>query len=250
MAAALFLIGAPRVQAVGTGADSYQSGEFAQAEQAWRAGLAVTPDDWKLRHNLGLALAQQGRWSEAAAHWSTAFLAAPRDPSVRWHLALGLEKAEFTQPEFAQLSAGTGLAGLARTASPAQWQYIVVAGSVLLGLALAGVILARHYPGRRRVKLVIAVLAVSGGAALVTGFVALDFYGPLAQPNAVLVWQATELRSVPTEAGEQKTEPLAAGTIALATKSHLGWEQLSFPNGQTGWIRREHLQALYPKSGD
>ncbi len=84
-------------------------------------------------------------------------------------------------------------------------------------------------------------------AALVTGFVALHFYGPLAQPNAVLVWQATELRSIPTEAGEQKTEPLAAGTIALAIKPFFGWEQLSFPNGQTGWIRREHLQPLYPQ---
>ncbi len=245
--ASLLLLSAPRAEAVGAAQDSYQRGEFALAEQAWRAGLAVSPDDWILRHNLGLALAQQSRWSEATAHWSTAFLAAPRDPSVRWHLALGLNNAEFTQPEFAELSAGTGLAGLARLASPAQWQSIVVAGSILLALGFAGVLLDRHYPGRRHAHVAIATLALSGGAVLVTGFVALHTYGPLANPKAVLVWQATELRSIPTEAGEQKTEPLAAGSIALSTKSYLGWEQLTFPNGQTGWIRREHLQSLYPE---
>jgi hypothetical protein len=64
----------------------------------------------------------------------------------------------------------------------------------------------------------------------------------------VLVWKATELHSVPTEAGEQKTEPLSAGTIAIQTGSFLGWDQLLFPNGQTGWARRDFLQPLYPKS--
>ncbi|MBK8476866.1 MAG: BatD family protein [Opitutaceae bacterium] len=241
------LVAAPRAEAAGPAEGSYRNGEFALAEQAWRASVAVSPDDWMLRHNLALAIAQQGRWSEATAHWSTAFLAAPRDPSVRWHLALGLEKAEFTQPEFAQLSVGTGLARVARAASPAEWQKIVLTGSALLGLAFSCVLIARHYPHRRRLPWAAAVLTFGGVAALVTGFVALHFYGPLAQPNAVLVWQATELRSIPTEAGEQKTEPLAAGTIALAIKPFFGWEQLSFPNGQTGWIRREHLQPLYPK---
>ena len=241
------LLGAPRTAAAGAAEDSYRKGEFALAEQAWRASLAVSPDDWILRHNLGLALAQQGRWSEAAAHWSTAFLAAPRDPSARWHLALGLERAEFTQPEFSALANGTGLAGLARFASPAEWQRIVLAGSALLGLALACVLVVRHYPQRRGLNWAAAPLALAGLIALVTGFTALHCYGPLARPNAVLVWQATELRSIPTEAGEQKTEPLAAGTIALTTKAFPGWEQLSFPNGQTGWIRREHLQLLYPE---
>ena len=241
------LLAAPRALASGAAEAAYQKGEFSLAEQAWRASIAVTPDDWKLRHNLALAIAQQGRWSEATAHWSAAFLAAPRDPSLRWHLALGLEKAEFTQPEFDALAAGTGLAGLARLASPAEWQHLVLIGSGLLGLALACMLLARHFPERRHLNWTAAALLLAGVTALGAGFTALHVYGPLARPNAVLVWQATELRSIPTEAGEQKTEPLAAGTIALATKPFFGWEQLSFPNGQTGWIRREHLQPLYPR---
>ncbi len=237
----------PRAMATGAAEESYRRAEFANAEQTWRAGLAITPDDWQLRHNLGLAVAQQNRWSEAAAHWSTAFLAAPRDPSVRWHLALGLERAEFTQPEFAALSAGTGLAGVARCATPAEWQLIIVAGSSLLGLALAALLVARHFPQRWWLNGVAAALALFGVIALATGFTAHHEYGPLANPDAVLVWKSAELRSVPTEAGDQKPEPLAAGTIALWQKSFLGWDQLLFPNGQTGWTRRENLQPLYPK---
>ena len=248
LVALLLLAATPRAEAAGAAEERYRAGEFANAEQTWRAEIAVTPSDWKLRHNLGLAIAQQNRWSEAAAQWSVAFLAAPRDPSVRWHLALGLDRAEFTQPEFAALSAGNGLAGLTRLASAAEWQRIAMTGCALLATALAAMLLARHFPQRRRAfGWSATLLAVTGVLALATGLAALREYGPLAHPNAVLVWKATELRSVPTEAGEQKPEPLAAGTIAIWQKSFLDWDQLLFSNGQTGWTRHENLQPLYPR---
>ena len=243
---ALLALGTPRAPAAGAADEAYRKAEFALAEKAWRASLEVTPDNWVLHHNLGLALAQQDRWSEAAAHWSVAFLAAPRDPAVRWHLALGLERSEFTQPEMAALASGRGLARLARQASPAEWQRLVVAGSALVGLALAAGLLGRHFPRRRLLPWSAGLLALAGVLALAGGSAALREYGELAHPDAVLLWQAAELRSVPTEAGEQKTEPLAAGTIARRTKSFFGWDELFFPNGQTGWIRREHLLPLYP----
>jgi hypothetical protein len=247
LVALALVLATPRAEAAGAAEERYRAGEFANAEQTWRAGLAVTPDDWKLRHNLGLAIAQQNRWSEAAAQWSVAFLAAPRDPSVRWHLALGLERAEFTQPDFAALSSGVGLAGFARHASPAEWQRIVIGGVALLALAAAAALVARHFPRRRWLNWAAAGLAVAGVLSLAAGVAALREYAPLANPNAVLVWKATELRSVPTEAGEQKPEPLAAGTIAIWQKSFLGWDQLKFSNGQTGWTRRDNLQPLYPQ---
>jgi len=247
LVALALLVAVPRAEAAGAAEERYLAGEFANAEQTWRAGLAVTPDDWKLRHNLGLAIAQQNRWSEAAAQWSVAFLAAPRDPSVRWHLALGLERAEFTQPELSALSSGAGLAGFARHASPTEWQRIILAGVALLALAAAAVLVARHFPRHRWLNWVAAALAIAGVLSLASGLAALREYGPIAHPDAVLVWKATELRSLPTEAGEQKPEPLAAGTIAIWQKSFLGWDQLLFSNGQTGWTRRDNLQPLYPE---
>ena len=237
---------APPAAAEPTAGEAYRNGDFAAAEQGWRAVLAAQPGDWKARHNLGLALAQQNRWSEAAAHWGAAYLAAPRQPVLRWDLATGLAKAEFTQPELAVFADGAGLAAFARFASPAEWQEAIVAGSLVIGLGLALVLVDRH-GGRRRWRRVLAsVLVCSGLAGMAGGYLAVHTYGPLAQPDAVLVWHVTELRSIPTEAGEQKTEPLAAGTIARATRSFLDWEQLAFPNGQTGWVRRGNLVRLYP----
>ena len=42
-----------------------------------------------------------------------------------------------------------------------------------------------------------------------------------------------------------KTTPLSAGSIAVAGKTFLGWTKLSFPGGQTGWVRTEDLIPLY-----
>ncbi len=71
--------------------------------------------------------------------------------------------------------------------------------------------------------------------------------GPLAHPQAVLVWQASVLRSIPTEADTtQKTTPLSAGSIAIADKTFLtSWTHLTFPGGQSGWVRSEGLIRLY-----
>ncbi|MEI6862619.1 MAG: hypothetical protein WCL04_10260, partial [Verrucomicrobiota bacterium] len=82
-----------------------------------------------------------------------------------------------------------------------------------------------------------------GGAAA-----SLRLYGPFANPHAVLVWQATKLRSIPTDVETaQKTTPLSPGLVAVVDSSFLGgrWLRLAFPNGQTGWVRQEMLVSLW-----
>jgi SH3-like domain-containing protein len=67
-----------------------------------------------------------------------------------------------------------------------------------------------------------------------------------ADRDAVIVARATSLRSIPTEADtSQKTTPLAAGSMARNDHEFLGWRRLRFDNGQTGWVRREDLVALW-----
>ncbi|HUG10263.1 MAG TPA: hypothetical protein VMM36_04580, partial [Opitutaceae bacterium] len=90
-----------------------------------------------------------------------------------------------------------------------------------------------------------ASLLATGVAAAATSTGALHTWGPLVDPNIALVWTPTEFRSVPTEAGEQQTQPLGAGTLARIERSFLGWVQLEFPDGQTGWVRRETVVPLY-----
>ncbi|MDE3084243.1 MAG: BatD family protein [Verrucomicrobiota bacterium] len=227
-------------------AAAYRAGDFATAESGWREALKQAPTDWILRHNLGLALAQQDRWAEAAAEWSAAFAQHPRDPAVRWHLTLGYEHAGYAASELSMFASPKPLQTLARFASPAEWQRLLVAASALFALALA-LLLSRTY-GRIRqwaVPTALSLLIVALLAAIATT-ASLHAYGQAADPGAVIVWRNTTLRSIPTEADTtQKTSTLAAGNIAAADKPFLGWSRLVFDSGQTGWVRSEDLIGLY-----
>ena len=65
----------------------------------------------------------------------------------------------------------------------------------------------------------------------------------------MIAWRAGLLHSIPTEADTtQKTTALAAGSAAIQDKTFLPgdrWVRLSFDNGQTGWVRKEDVIALW-----
>lgn len=224
---------------------AYESGDFASAEHSWREQVAAEPLNWKAHGNLGIALAQQSRWSEAAGHWAAAFAQNPTDHTTRFQFELGVSRAEFTSPELSKFAEGRGATWLARRASPARWQALLGVASLLA--ACAGVLyLWDRYSGRRRWRIyTAAVLLATGVAAAATSTGALHTWGPLVDPDIALVWAPTELRSIPTEAGEQQTQPLGAGTLARIDRKFLGWVQLKFPDGQTGWVRREAVVPFY-----
>ena len=229
-----------------TPAEAYKRGDFATASTAWAKDVATAPSDWTARHNLGLALAQQDRWAEATGHWTSAALLNARDDATRWDLALGLQRSGLANPELVELSRGEGAFRLARRASPAEWQFMLVGAGLLLALGL-GVLLLQGYkrigtwgaPTALAASLLAVLLAAAATFSLHT-------YGVLANPAAVFVWEATTLRSVPTDADTaQKTSPLSAGSVAVVDKTFLGWTKLTFPGGQSGWVRNETLVPLY-----
>jgi tetratricopeptide (TPR) repeat protein len=226
-------------------AGDYRSGHYAAAENAWRRAVASDPRDWTLRHNLGLALAQQDRWAEATAQWTAAFLLAPSDANASADLALGLQRSGMAPPELVEFSHGEGRYALARFASPGVWQLALVGAAFLIALALVLLLLK----GYRRVGywarptalgIVIVAIALAACATL-----SLRTYGQLAHPDVIMVWRASTLRSLPTDADTQKTSALSAGSIAIVDKTFLGWSRLNFPGGQTGWARTADLVALY-----
>lgn len=225
---------------------SYREGKFAAAEQAWRSTLADHPTDWIAHHNLALALAQQNRWDEAGAHAAVAFAQHPSDPSVRWHLTYTLERGGYTPPIFGDFQHPGWQQQVARYASPAEWQRVLL-GSLLVAILSLAVVLAHAYGARLRWwKPVAWLIGTLGVLGLIIAALSLQTYGLTAKTNAALTWRATQLRSIPTDLdGEQQAAPLAAGSLALVTKSFLGWRQLSFPNGQTGWVRKEELVGLW-----
>ena len=170
----------------------------------------------------------------------------PADSSVRWHFALASEKAGFVPAPLIAFLQDRPVGQLARTASPATWQRVLIAAAVLAALSLA-LFLVNLYSSRRRALSLVAtaalVLAVLVAATAMIGWQA---YGPAADARAVVVWKAGTLRSIPTEADTtQKTTPVAAGSVALADKTFLTWTRLTFENGQTGWLRQDDLVPLW-----
>ena len=224
----------------------YRRGDFAGAEKAWRRGVEQAPANWIARHNLSLALEQLDRNPEAAAHAAAAFVQQPDHEAVRWHFAHtagrgGTAPAElvpFLQPDLWR--------GWARYASPADWEWAAVLAAWLAAAGLTGVLTLAYQGGGigwRRVAWASFGLGLASAGLAVAGTLA---YGPAAHPAAAIVARTTVLRSIPTEADTtQKTTPLTAGGLARIEGSFLGWRRLAFPNGQTGWVRREDLVPLW-----
>ncbi len=226
--------------------DAYKRGDFSAAEKEWRVAISAAPSDWAARHNLGLALAQQDRWAEVAAQWTSAFLLNPREDITRWDLALGLQHSGMAPPELVVFSRAEGVHGIARAASPGEWQLTLAGAALLLAAALVLLLLHgyRHLGGwTKPVALTTSLLAVLLAAAATFS---LHTYGQLAHPDVALVWKQSVLHSIPTDADtSQKASPLSAGSIAVVDRTFLGWSRLAFPAGQTGWVRTDDLQLLY-----
>jgi len=226
---------------------AYDAGDFPTAELGWRASIARDPTDWVTRHNLGLALAQQDHWPEAAAQWTSAFLLNPRNESVRWHLVLGYERADYTPPGLGEFALASGPHLLARLASPAEWQWLLVGAGLMFAGGLLMIMLRgyRSVTGRWMRPATYLVMATAGVVALCAA-TSLHFYGDAANPRAAIAWHQVLLRSVPTEADtQQKTSSLPAGSLGVVDKEFLGWVRLVFDNGQTGWVRQQDIVWLY-----
>jgi hypothetical protein len=242
----LVLVFAPVAAHADAAGEAYKHGDFAAAETTWDKAVKATPADWTARHNLGLALAQQDRWAEATAYWTGAFLLNARSDTTRWDLALGLQRSGMAPPELVELSRGEGRFKFVRLATPGEWQLAIVLAGLLLAAALILLLLQgykRINSWAKPVALTTSLIAMLLAAAAT---LSLHDYGPLANPAAAIVWRASTLRSIPTDADtSQKSSPLSAGSIAVAEKTFLGWTKLQFATGQTGWARTEDLISLY-----
>lgn len=225
---------------------TYAAGKFPAAEKMWREAIAKNPTDWIAHHNLSLALEQQDRAGEAAAHAAAAFVQHPSSPAVRWHFAHISEKAGFAPTPLMPFLKPSFTEATAQNLSPAQWQLSLIGCAVAAAFAI-GLMLFASY-GRRSTGMVAAgwtVLVLSFCAAVMS-FGCWKNYASAADTKAVVLWRNGILRSIPTEADTtQKTTAVSPGSVAQVTRELLGWRQVSFENGQTGWVRAEELVALW-----
>ena len=225
----------------------YRQGDFSAAQQAWVTHLRDHPLDWSTRTNLGLTLLQKGEPGAAVAHLAVAWVQQPRHPEVQRAFQLALARVDTAPAVLGPLQQPGPLNSLVRLASPREWQLILVAAATLLAGALATLLLAGFGIGQRRLSLLVSTALLLSALGLgASATVALRAYGDAADERAVLVWSNSQLRSIPTEADTtQETTALPAGSLALVDRSFLGWLRVAFPSGQTGWVRREDVVALW-----
>ncbi len=227
-------------------AKDYAAGNFIQAAATWRQRVDAHPTDWRARNNLGLTLLQQGHDETAAAELAVAFLHAPNQAAVLSNFRLAMQEARLSPDVLGELAMDHPLSDLARLASPAGWQLVLVLAAILGALALA-LALLRGY-GRRIPAVRWLTPALLGVALLATALavMCLGAYGIARNRNATLVSHTTTLYSIPTEAETaQKTSALSAGVIGRVDHGFLGWSHVTFPGGQAGWVRNDDLIMLW-----
>lgn len=226
---------------------AYRSGDFSAAEKTWAEAVEETPTDWIARHNLSLALAQQERWGEAAAQATAAFVQHPQSDANRWNLALAYQKAGYTPTAIAPLLGPRPLNNFAKLASPATWEWFIVTSAIGIALALIAVLLVAYRIAPRWIKWIAVVVILIDTALIAVSFAGRSAYGIAADPQVALVWRTGTLYSIPTEADTtQQTTTLSAGAMGtMSDQDFLGWTQLTFPNGQTGWVRKSELIAIW-----
>ncbi|MDR0354010.1 MAG: hypothetical protein LBI02_11940 [Opitutaceae bacterium] len=172
----------------------------------------------------------------------------PADPSVRWHLPVMLERAGYAPPVLVNFARPDLMHTLAARRSAPGWQDVLLA-SVALAAAALILLLARAYALRKKLILIPALallLLLASALGVAIAITSLRAWSPVSDTRTVIVWQASTLRSIPTDADTtQKTTPLPAGSLARVDKTFLGWTHLTFENGQTGWTRREVLVSLW-----
>ncbi len=224
----------------------YQDGEFAKAEEEWGGQLEEQPENWTVRHNLGLAAAQQEKWGEALAYWISAYLINPHADELKWNLRIAMRNSESYYPVLAKMISGNSVESYAALLSPYEWErvasYAIYGAIGLFMLAVISLYVSKF----QRLTLICITI---GALALAFVFVANwahRQYGLLADPAVLAAKQSSSLKSIPTDLEVEQIETtLPEGAIALPLKSFLGWQKVELPNGEQGWARKEVFTPLY-----
>lgn len=224
----------------------YNGGSFDKAQTAWKAELKNDPYDWSLRHNLGLAAAQQEKWGEAMAYWTSAFALNTNSPELNWNLKVGLNKSGSYYPTLGKLVKGDGLMAFIALRTPAQWERAAYLAMRVAAIALCAWVAFAYFPRLKRLQFACLLLGLLSIASVFGADWARREYGLLANPNALIATVENSLKSVPTDLEvEQIESPLPEGSLCIARKRFLGWLKVELPNGELGWARQETFAPLY-----
>ena len=242
------LVITPNSKAEDATLEKYTKGNFATAQAEWSAAFADQPENWGIRVNAGLAAAQQDDWGYALAYWTNAFVLAPRNESIHWNLKLALNQTGAYDQTLLQLIKGKNVSKLIPLLSPGEWEAAANLTLYIIAALLLVWVISRYIRLLQPIGTPILILTALAIGFVIASHWAYSAYGLLTKENAVIVAEASDMKSLPTEVEvEQITTPLSEGAIAVVRKTFYGWSQIELANDEIGWVRTSTLVPVYSR---
>lgn len=206
---------------------AYEQGQYAEAEETYRALLDAGVANGALYYNLGNAYVRLDQLGPAIRYYEKARRLRPNDPRVQHNL----EQAQRRAGVYPSRLPPRGLQGVVQGWSPLA---LFLAGGLLLGSGgVVAVVWAR--PGRLdALRHPLVWGPVLGGLLLAFGGMGTSYLQSLDE-RAVVVADQTSLYAVPGEEGAPDTT-LAEGTLVEVRTRRPEWIEVRLGDGPTGWV--------------
>jgi hypothetical protein len=218
-----------------------------EARQAAVRALQAHWNDWAAHYNIAAVQIQEGNWNFAVAHATAAFLQHPSSAANRDNLRFALQQAGTMDPNLRRLLFGAWYQRFPALLSPAGWQHLALAASLILAAGLTALVLSLYVSSNRRQLTSGGCSGLAAGALLLfTAVMAWNAYGALNKPDAGILLEGVNLNPSPTElVPEQETFPATAGSVVLPHGSFLGWQQIDSGGNASGWVRKNAVMPFY-----
>lgn len=224
-----------------TAEELYSGGRYAEAAEQYEILVGQGVLDGSVCYNLGNAYFKSGRLGLAILNFERALEQMPGDADTKANL-------EFANTLITDVVEGPDLPAyvawlvdLYRVMDPS-FSALLLSISFLVGGAAVSVLILGRWPFLRAPA--IYVLVFSSVLALVcAGVLAGKTRSSSDGVDAIVLVSMSDVRSGPGETNPQLVE-IHEGLKVTILGSREGWLQVSLPNGVTGWLREDHVEAI------
>jgi tetratricopeptide (TPR) repeat protein len=229
-----------------TGNQLYESGQYAQAGQAYQQLVHQGYADSVLFYNLGNAYFKQGDYGRAILNYRRAEDLAPRDPDIQANLALAqAQTVDQLEGSLKETGFFANVAGLMGSWFTLNEQALITLGLwVLFAFLLIGFGSSRRGSGLRE-GLGYALVVVS--LLLAVGLVGLAsrLHTEKARTEAVIVAQEVSVTSGPGSQQYVTEFALHSGTEVSLVETRENWVRLSAADGEVhGWVPASAVETV------
>jgi tetratricopeptide (TPR) repeat protein len=216
--------------------NAYDSGDFKAAADYFRSQVHPGKTSPGALYNLGNALCRDGRLGEALACYENAHLLAPRDTDIVENL--NYVRRQLMQSECGQVSTpGELVLHLRDSLRPDNW-LLVLAGAWSCFWLLAAFRRRLGFNRKLLMLILIGVSAIAAGAAIFT-----QQRGAYAGNQAVVLYNGTKLRSLPSEQSGKVERTLREGERVGIVESRRDWVLVRLENAE-GWLKSGDMEVI------